>query len=197
MVLDDYIPMEILQSQLFLLKILSRAVTVYWKYSLGYSDVTADSVVDKDGSDQLFGKLKTITSWVDPPPLDDQSAKYLLNVMQRFLIQANSQDEDPLSHAAGHNTNPMTAPNITNGNVIWNNSTKAVISEQYHDAGRVIFFLSAANWPIVFGRLKNRFNYLSSTSDEWPETAETRIVECADLNQRRLAMVIQGELTTI
>ncbi|KAF8977993.1 Ras GTPase activating protein ira2, partial [Haplosporangium bisporale] len=65
-----------------------------------------------------------------------------------------------------------------------------IASELYKTAGRILFYISASNWPIVFARLKARVQHLSTTNDEWPETAELKLLETASLNQRRLGQVL-------
>ncbi|RHZ72542.1 hypothetical protein Glove_242g156 [Diversispora epigaea] len=39
---------------------------------------------------------------------------------------------------------------------------------------RVIFYISASNWNVVFARIRTKIKYLSTTNDEWPETAELK-----------------------
>ncbi|CAG8574310.1 8733_t:CDS:10, partial [Diversispora eburnea] len=43
----------------------------------------------------------------------------------------------------------------------------------------VLKILSAAsNWNVVFARIRNKIEYLTTTNDEWPETAELKLLEC-------------------
>ncbi|KAI9597754.1 hypothetical protein BDF19DRAFT_434347 [Syncephalis fuscata] len=68
--------------------------------------------------------------------------------------------------------------------------------EIHRAAGRVLFYVSASNWPVVFARLKARIAVLAQTSDENADTGEVRLLEWCNLNSRRLSMVLQ-ELGTV
>lgn len=70
-----------------------------------------------------------------------------------------------------------------------------LVTSIYRQASQVIFYVSASNWAVVHARIRNRLAYLSSTGEEFPNTAELRLVECADLQRARLGSIIQ-ELCT-
>ncbi|CAG8508989.1 2177_t:CDS:10 [Funneliformis mosseae] len=195
MVLEEFVPIEVLQSQLLILKILSACMTNHWKYyrvamrqSTDNSSFTGD---DNSSVTTLVNqpKFKLPKSWEDPPPLEDSLAKYILNILSRFLHQMASQEDNntgqpPTGSPAGLSPNPSTS---TQGS----SATFDIISDIYKNAGRVIFYISASNWNVVFSRIKTRIGYLTSTNDEWPETAELKLLECSDLNSKRLSMVLQ------
>jgi neurofibromin 1 len=64
--------------------------------------------------------------------------------------------------------------------------------EIHRAAGRVLFYISASNWGVVFARLKARIAVLAQTIDENADTGEVRLLEWCNLNSRRLSMVLQG-----
>ncbi|KIL70462.1 hypothetical protein M378DRAFT_1044573 [Amanita muscaria Koide BX008] len=74
---------EVLQSQLFILKILAATLASRWHAKSFGSGPTA-----KHGSNSSLRSASTF----EPPPLNDQCAKYILLVMVLFLRQANSLD---------------------------------------------------------------------------------------------------------
>lgn len=61
----------------------------------------------------------------------------------------------------------------------------------YRQAAQVIFFISSSNWPVVFARIRNRLTYLSTTTEEAPNTTELRLIECSNLQRSRLNSVLQ------
>lgn len=65
--------------------------------------------------------------------------------------------------------------------------TKAV----YRSAAMVIFYLSSSNWSVVHARIRNRIAYLSTTPEESPNTADMRILECANLDVTRMSHIFE------
>ncbi|CAG8615452.1 22543_t:CDS:2, partial [Racocetra persica] len=234
MILEDFVPFDVLQSQLFILKILSACMTNHWKYYRGsqheidnqskaiqvipsntqsniQSNIQSNtqsniqSINDSDSVsssttqnipqpvkiDQKQQKLPR--SWDDPPPLEDPLAKYILSVLSRFLHQfVTHEDNNPNLQNGASSGQPQKDHGLPNNpNVQFSAATHEIISEIYKNAGRVIFYISASNWHVVFSRIKNRIGYLTSTNDDWPETAELKLLEVSDLNSKRLSMVLQ------
>ncbi|RUS29150.1 hypothetical protein BC938DRAFT_480989 [Jimgerdemannia flammicorona] len=205
MVLEDFVPFDVLQSQLFILRLLSACMYQHWKCfreGLPEPEVTViTSPRVENGSDDTSSITSehsiTSTSYTlprkmeDPPPLDDSLAKYILSVLSRFLHQMSTQEENTVNQptapppAAAARNDPFTGPSGAN-----NHSTDIIV-EIYNAAKRVLFYTSASNWNVVFARIRARIAYLTSTNDEWPETAELKLLECSALNSRRLSMVLQ------
>ncbi|RIB13611.1 hypothetical protein C2G38_1974674 [Gigaspora rosea] len=155
------------------------------------SSTTTQNIPQPVKIDQKQQKLPR--SWDDPPPLEDPLAKYILSVLSRFLHQFVTHEDNnpniPNGTSSGQPQRELTSPN--NPNVQFSAATHDIISEIYKNAGRVIFYISASNWHVVFSRIKNRIGYLTSTNDDWPETAELKLLEVSDLNSKRLSMVLQ------
>ncbi|CAG8450213.1 2329_t:CDS:10 [Ambispora leptoticha] len=151
--------------------------------------------------------FKLPKSWDDPPQLEDSLAKYILNVLSRFLHQMASQEDNspkdqPITGVPGAGVQNQGVGSsggggafgggvVNGGNAVYSTVTYEIICEIFKNAGRVIFYISASNWSVVFSRIKSRIGYLTSTHDEWPETAELKLLECSDLNSKRLSMVLQ------
>ncbi|CAG8518713.1 24789_t:CDS:10 [Dentiscutata erythropus] len=216
MVLEDFVPFDVLQSQLFILKILSACMTNHWKYYRGaqreietlskaaqmipstnnsindpvsISSPTTQNIPQPVKIDQKQQKLPR--SWDDPPPLEDPLAKYILSVLSRFLHQFVTHEDNNPNIPNGPSSSQPQREQPNNPNVQFSAATHDIISEIYKNAGRVIFYISASNWHVVFSRIKNRIGYLTSTNDDWPETAELKLLEVSDLNSKRLSMVLQ------
>ncbi|RKP38437.1 hypothetical protein BJ085DRAFT_18762 [Dimargaris cristalligena] len=58
-------------------------------------------------------------------------------------------------------------------------------------ANRILFYLSASNWNVVFSRIKTRMQSLASTQDEFTDIQELRILEYCHLNTQRISHVFQ------
>jgi neurofibromin 1 len=56
---------------------------------------------------------------------------------------------------------------------------------------RIVFFLSASNWPLVLSRIKARVAHLTTTLEENPELFELRLLGWANVDSSRLAQVLQ------
>ncbi|KAG0019213.1 Ras GTPase activating protein ira2 [Podila clonocystis] len=212
MVLEDYVPYDVMQSQLFVLRILSQCMEAHWKAYRDQLTQHLRETNDRDGQENGAngvpnGVNETVSSIAaaaaarqsDPPPLEDALAKYVLSVLTRFLHDVNTTDEPAVAVEPATNSNNNSSKNKKNepepqpasatqnvANVI----DPDIASELYKTAGRILFYISASNWPIVFARLKARVQHLSTTNDEWPETAELKLLETASLNQRRLGQVL-------
>lgn len=84
------------------------------------------------------------------------------------------------------------------GNMKENEATDTLhglVTSIYRHASQVIFYVSSSNWAVVYARIRNRLSYLSSTSEEFPNTSELRLIECSNLQRARLGSIIQ-ELCT-
>ncbi|KAG9291425.1 hypothetical protein G9A89_021843 [Geosiphon pyriformis] len=296
MVLEEYVPFDVLQSQLFILKILSACMTHHWKFYRGsqkemleysssitktnsdirnptpddsssitlvnnginqnknhHQNINGDNLSNETSNPSIHTMLSSINqttnnsnhkniisgsssnngnqqinsvsqqqqqqqqqrpfklpkSWEDPPQLDDFLAKYILSVLSRFLHQMASQEDNlpnnqPTPGAPGTSSAGAGGVGVgggggafgagvgNNGNITPHSSaTHDAICEIFKNAGRVIFYISASNWGVVFSRIKTRIGYLTSTNDEWPETAELKLLECSDLNSKRLSMILK------
>ncbi|POG62935.1 hypothetical protein GLOIN_2v1784706 [Rhizophagus irregularis DAOM 181602=DAOM 197198] len=233
MMLEEFVPFEVLQSQLFILKILSACMTSHWKYyrtmkrereleqQLQSNDDTSSisTLVNQNQQNQNqqnqnqqnqnyqnqnyqnqqgqssqsnhSKQFKLPRSWDDPPPLEDSLAKYILSVLSRFLHQMASQEDNATGQPPNGNPAGPGSPNNFPATAQGSSATFEIINDIYRNAGRVIFYISASNWNVVFSRIRNRIGYLTSTNDEWPETSELKLLECSDLNSKRLSMVLQ------
>ena len=126
----------------------------------------------------------------DPPPLEDNLAKYIVAIMSRFMYQmAAAEDRE---YGPGSTGNITGRAEYTFGG--GNGTSTDIMSDIYKAASRVVFYVSASNWPIMFAKIKARLLHLSTTLEENPETADVRVLECSALNSERLAMVLGGSV---
>ncbi|KAF8806096.1 hypothetical protein BYT27DRAFT_7141632 [Phlegmacium glaucopus] len=81
-----HVTIEVLQSQLLILKVLSVTMASRWTRFPSPSD---PSTIDDRSSQQA---PSVISSWEEPPPLDDSCIKYILSVMVLFMRQTANSD---------------------------------------------------------------------------------------------------------
>ncbi|KAF7726129.1 Ras GTPase activating protein ira2 [Apophysomyces ossiformis] len=189
---EEFVPYDVLQSQLFLLRMLSACMQHHWQFVRESRSEAPTLVPHKDGSTNSIDMRSAENhpaDLEDPPPLDDTCAKYVVAIMSRFMHQMTVMEERDLGLATNHATNiTRTEYYTTNCNVA--GSTSDIMVDIYKAASRIVFYVSASNWPVVFAKIKTRILYLSTTTDENPETADMRLLECCALNAKRLSTVL-------
>ncbi|KAI7901148.1 uncharacterized protein BX663DRAFT_457281 [Cokeromyces recurvatus] len=201
---EENFPHENLQSQLFILRLLSACMQHHWQY---IRDIKSDSVSVKassvaggyESSIQSFDSSSRYSKWSasdgpsliemeDPPPFEDSVAKHVLAVVCRMMHQLTIMEEREYGHMTNHNTQITRTEYYTASNIT--KTSADIILDIYKAISRVIAYLSASNWNIVFLRVRTRILYLSTTSDENPETSDMRLLECCSLNSKRLSIIL-------
>jgi hypothetical protein len=59
-------------------------------------------------------------------------------------------------------------------------------------AGRVIYHLSASNWPVVYHRLRTKIYFLAGTTDEMPDTVDLQLMTYCAMDRTRLIQLLNG-----
>ncbi|WVR09039.1 hypothetical protein IAU60_006099 [Kwoniella sp. DSM 27419] len=72
-------------------------------------------------------------------------------------------------------------------------ATTTLMSEY---TSRIVFYLSASNWPVLYSRIKSRVTHLTTTIEDTPDVAELKLIQWANLDRNRLITVIQ-EVATV
>lgn len=269
--------LEVLQSQLFVLKVLSMAMASRWKKrdddnntrpesrlgarAHGPPSVTsnADSASQRmpRGRQASAEQLGNLSPWIEPAPIDENCARYILSVMVMFLRQAAPPQERLMSaanfefNASYHDLESIESVEVTSSvdsipsgpapNV--GSSTKAEIartkvpsfmrirvpagpsipntvafpqhSTSYERtsptlcssissmhaliakfSGRVVYHLSASNWPVVFSRIKGKIHALASDSEADPDIMDVRLMTHCWLDRARLVQLLH-ELSSL
>lgn len=186
---EEYVPIHVLQSQLFLLKMLLACMQNHWKHcqntdslkrpALNRSDpVPSGSWTPSEGMPKVR---------IDPPPLEENLARHIIFIMSRFVYQITILDEKEYGLVANHSTSDSsikTDPNI--------NSPSKIMIDIHKAARAIVAYVSASNWDAVFAKIRNRILYLTTTQEENPKMTDTMLLECVALNHRRLGMVLTG-----
>ncbi|KAJ3130814.1 hypothetical protein HK100_007431 [Physocladia obscura] len=121
----------------------------------------------------------------DPPALDESLANYLLNTVSQ-LLQTSSLDinVDSISHpdflrSMGFHDDKQTSPvqlklasfftapsssYLPNPSLFVAPAQSEIYLELQKETGKIIFYLSASNWPLVINRLRAKIYSLTSFS---------------------------------
>jgi len=261
---------ELLQSQLMLLKILCVVLAVRWKDKrkdpnasqnrLGTMSHTP-SMASLPGSPIIpAGTRRGVTKdlpirsalWAEPPPLDDNCARYILIVMILYLRQTapsetsiepfdnfnfttsfhdfetteypgmpsvvqsdpsfglgittesigmpRSRGKRPPSpvHKHSDSSAPFTALpqhfahyEKTSQMLYKSTVSLSLLIAKY--VGRVLYHLSASNWPMVLEKIKKRIHVLANTPDDGPDMIDLQLIAHSLLDRNRLFQILTGE----
>lgn len=187
----------------------------------------------------------------EPPPLDENCAKYVLSVMVLFLRQtapplyrlmssanlnfeasyhdfesveapAESVHVDIVHHTLtgppgasvlkSMRSKPPSSISLRSGDVSSSRSrsfllrpcvyerTSSVVAKSMLSlntliakfAGRIVYHLSASNWPIVLSRMRSRMYFLAGTSESDPDIVDLQLMTHCALDRTRLIQSLQG-----
>ncbi|KAK4704245.1 neurofibromin 1, partial [Phenoliferia sp. Uapishka_3] len=209
----DFVSVDLLRSQLYLLLTITNCTTHYW-VSSDTPERRARRPTPVSSPNPAAGPPPP-TPFLDPPPLDDALAKQVLNICIFFLKQhSHASENTPSSSSTGESPNPSIASLTqaalsalaTSDRTSARKSSKSsraegqdktspttrptVVQAILVAAERILYFLSASNWNVVFNRVKARISHYAA-SDELPDSSEMRILEWCCLDRRRLSTVIQ------
>ncbi|CAH7670866.1 hypothetical protein BY996DRAFT_4641287 [Phakopsora pachyrhizi] len=199
-----------LRTQLFIIKILGYCMSYHWAWHREHAarqslvNESNQPLVEMDSRSILKPSL---TDWTDPPQLEDNLAKQLVATISFFLKEhqrfedagaalgpiGSSQSHFDLSRRHAFGSPYPGAPNVFSS--LGRESEEkpivpSLMSEILSQVAKICFFVSASNWPIVLGKIKNRIAYWSGP-EEFPDRSETRLLEFCSLNRVRLSSVIR------
>ncbi|KAG1087404.1 hypothetical protein G6F42_020621 [Rhizopus arrhizus] len=211
---DANIPIDVLQSQLFVIRLLSACLQHHWswykKQSIQISRetniteeakaaaaatgtynestiATTSSSTSTLSAKSSFAQLKPDV-FIDPPPLDESLVTFLLSLMSRFLGQMHVIEErnDQLSLLSSEHANEALA---TASKV--DSQSMEYIREVYTTSGKVLYYISASNWNSYYAKIKNAVNILGAVSESSDlNPPEVRILAFTCLNIPKLHMIL-------
>ncbi|ORX55545.1 hypothetical protein DM01DRAFT_1366815 [Hesseltinella vesiculosa] len=197
---SDYqlVPKDALQSQLFILRLLSACMQHHWntyrEQSLRSKDGdeanaaaaatgVSSSPSPRDSVDIDKTNLINVSAYV--PPLDDALASFILVLMNRFLNQMHLIEEA---------SDPDLAPdNSTNTNALSHLDPVSleIMTDIYKVAGRVLYYVSASNWTMYYTKIKSAVQMLGSVHDgASTNPPDIRMLECCCLTRFRLHAIL-------
>ncbi|WAQ85082.1 hypothetical protein PtA15_5A656 [Puccinia triticina] len=122
--------------------------------------------------------------------LDDNLAKQLVATIS-FFLKEHQRFED-----AGAALGPIGSTSQPSANYEAHRKPdeKPIVPSLMGDiltqVSKICFFVSASNWTIVLGKIKNRIAYWSGP-EEFPDRSETRLLEFCSLNRHRLSSIVR------
>lgn len=206
---DPYIPIDVLQSQLFVIRLLSACLQHHWTWYKKQSaqisretNTTEEAVAAAAATGAYNNDVNTSSSssstlsakssltqlkedvQIDPPPLDEALVTFLLALMSRFLGQMHVIEErnDQLALLSTDHSNEALA---TASKV--DPQTLEYIREVYTTSGKVLYYISASNWNSYYAKIKSAANVLSVLGESSElNPPEIRILSFACLNTTKL-----------
>ncbi|GAA5815422.1 hypothetical protein MFLAVUS_008930 [Mucor flavus] len=215
--IDPYIPFDVLQSQLFIIRLLSACLQHHWtwykKQSVRISretNVTIEAEAaaaatgaynDTSGNTTTNSSCSTLSErpvipnhslkddvQIDPPPLDEALVTFLLVLMSRFLSQMHVIEERNDQVSLLSTEHTNESLAIT---IKVDPQALEYIREIYITSGKVLYYVSASNWSSYYAKIKNAVNILGAVSESSElNPPEVRILAFACLNIPKLHTVL-------
>ncbi|KAI7870568.1 hypothetical protein BDF14DRAFT_1771252 [Spinellus fusiger] len=209
----EAIPIDLLQIQLYLLRILADCMYQQWATndvstpskpqtaSSGNPPLVSSTVpmFEQENNRDTKGRrvwnpaTMSAAELVDPPPLEDSLAKQVICILllirnQPVIIEEreNSMQSCYLSNIS--NTESQCMNNSDN--------ISETAKEIYRTTCLVISYISASNWSIMFSKVKSRLMHLSTAIDENADMSEVVFLESIVLNRKNLSHVL-SEITAV
>ncbi|WVN87921.1 uncharacterized protein L203_103118 [Cryptococcus depauperatus CBS 7841] len=132
----------------------------------------------QQGKDRKGPNIGSSTSWVRS--VSTASSSYSLG--SKFLQDRTypSISQRPSPGAAQSRQLSTTCPTV-----------QCSISQMTKYIARIIFYLSASNWPLIIAQIKKRIGYLITTIDDSPDLTDLRLLEWSKMDQGRLTQALQ------
>ncbi|KAL0078097.1 hypothetical protein F4703DRAFT_1221894 [Phycomyces blakesleeanus] len=202
--IEQTIPFDILQSQLFILRLLSACMQHQWKCyrelskersivaktaSLSLEAAAADAAIGiyNDSESPQITDEKSMAQSIDLPPLDEALVTFILVLMGRFLNQAHLVEE----FIEQQQLNALEYPNEPLPHI--EPTTANIVMDIYKAAGRVLYYVSASNWLTYYAKIKSVVQVLGAIKDlNELSPPEIRMLESSCLTRQRLQMVLSG-----
>lgn len=124
----------------------------------------------------------------DPPPLPSADPPKKTLQPKHSIDSVNSgstSSSTSILMAAGGFTYHKTHMSLVKSSLSMNNHIGRF-------AGRIVNHLSASNWSVVFHRMRTKVHFLSSTSDDNPDTVDLQLMTHSVMDKGRLIQVLQG-----
>ncbi|KAJ7668141.1 hypothetical protein B0H17DRAFT_990194 [Mycena rosella] len=242
--LPTILSIEVLQSQLYVMKVLSMAMASRWSHAHRPGSRAGTDSPLPQRTPHASDQQSATSAQSELPSLDDNCAKYILSVMMLYLRQTHNPENplmlvdqttdlaftdfelfDSLPSALGqiddllkwrsgkdyrerpsqgqgslHSAAVSLPTNATNTQYEFTvqsamKSPHALNTLLAQFAGRVIFHMSASNWPVVFNRLRAKLHYLAGgdldRARQTPDLVDLQLLSHSALNRERLVMVLQ------
>jgi neurofibromin 1 len=119
----------------------------------------------------------------EPPPLDDIQAKYVLELLLR-LTATPMDDGHGSSMGKKENNNSQSEERSLDG-------LPKKASDLERASFRVIEYISASNWALVFHTMSQRLKFLRTTASDDSDASGLQFIAHMWINQEKLSLIIK------
>jgi neurofibromin 1 len=163
-------------------ELLADCTAAHWD---AIDSVPKPAAGDEDRAFSALPSRKSRRRDIDPPSLDEGQAKYAMDLLLRLIATPTQADELASQGSGGKsNTGSLAEEKSLDGL-----PKKATDLERA--TFKVIEFLSASNWNLVYHAMKAKLKYLRTSSAEDLDAGGLQFIAHLSLNQRKLSLVIQ------
>jgi neurofibromin 1 len=118
----------------------------------------------------------------EPPPLDDLQAKYVLDLLLRLIASPLTDDGHAGKREAGNNS--QSEERSLDG-------LPRKASDIERASFKVIEYLSASNWALVFHTMSQRLKFLRTTASDDGDASGLQFIAHMWINQEKLSLIIK------
>ncbi|KAI8335906.1 hypothetical protein BC941DRAFT_429713 [Chlamydoabsidia padenii] len=212
-----HMPMDVLQSQLFILRLMSACMQHDWKRTIATATTTPQLLPVKKGNEISNDD----SSKELPSPLDEALVSFILNSLSHFLnlmqmveeandayFSDNTRYLDSSTTGGMNNINGNNSNNSSNSsggdsssNININNNNKytskpldpklsEIVLELYQVSGSILHYISACSWSSYYSKIKIALQKMGATMDPLDKRfSELRLFEFAHLDKETLHLV--------
>lgn len=167
-----------LLTQTYLVELLADCTSANWDAA----DARRDETNDINGSPvSAFSSRRSQRRDIDPPALDDGQARYTMDMLLRLTstrVPTSANNED--AQGKGLQAEERSLDGMPRKPTDLDRATYKVIE-----------FLSASNWALVYQAMKAKLKFLRTSSSEDTDASGLQFIAHLSLNQRKLSLVIQ------
>lgn len=116
---------------------------------------------------------------IDPPPLDEIQARYTMELLLKLTSTPNNDDQQLGRGASNIQAEERSLDGLPRKP-----------SDLDRATFKVIEFLSASNWPLVYQAVKSKLKILRTTTDDL-YASSLQFIAHLSLNQRKLTLILQ------
>ncbi|KAI8974377.1 hypothetical protein BDB01DRAFT_807208 [Pilobolus umbonatus] len=172
------VPVEIMQSKLFVLRLLSNCMQSHRQHCKEQEKMNNVDIPITELNLEL-------------PALDAALVSFTLVLMSRYITQYHLIEE--------HNSDVANSQRIYDFNeedtgYTYEEIKLSLISDIYKQSSNIIYYVSSTNWDSCYSKIKNAVLYLDSSTSIDDIPPEIRMLEGSSLNRARLITIFR-ELT--
>jgi neurofibromin 1 len=166
-------PQLVLLTQTYLVELLADCTAANWDAA----DVAHQDLPFDDNTTSAFSSRRSRRRDVDPPPLDDGQARYTMELLLKLTSTPNVEEAQP--EKKGQQAEERSLDGLPKKP-----------SELDKATFKVIEFLSASNWPLVYQTMRAKLKILRSSSED-VDASGLQFIAHLSLNQKKLSLVLQ------